>query len=83
MDGSPILRSKRRGLGIRFSKGKLVGFPDHDLQLRTAEPLDPPILFAFPVLMLEQLEGSGDTVRDASLMSPERNEDWGTKATLV
>jgi AraC family transcriptional regulator len=83
IDGRPILRSKSRGLEIRVSQGKFEGFPDQGLQLRPADPLDPPILFAFPALMLEQLLGSDDTVRDASLMNPERNEEWRTKATPV
>ncbi len=83
IDGSPILRSRNRGLEVRVSQGKFLGFPEQGLQLQPADPLDPPILFAFPALMLEQLAGSVGTGRNASLMNPERNEEWGTKATSV
>jgi AraC family transcriptional regulator len=52
-----IPRSDARGLRVLVQGGKLEGLPDEGVRLRAADPLDPPILFAFPALLLEPLLG--------------------------
>lgn len=64
MDGDPILRSNSRGLQVLIRQGRISGLPEQGLRLRPADPLDPPILFAFPALILEPLLGFHDTARD-------------------
>jgi AraC-like DNA-binding protein len=59
-DGDQILRTSARGLKIQFSDGKMLGLPNQGIKLRQADPLDPPILFAFPALILELLRDSND-----------------------
>ena len=58
-DGRQILRSGAPGQRVRITRKKLLELPDPSLRLRPADPVDPPILFAFPALILEPLLGAG------------------------
>jgi len=58
VDGEQALRSNGRGMKILISRGRIVGLPENGIRLRPASPVDPPILFAFPALVVESLFGS-------------------------
>lgn len=57
VDSDHILRSSSRGLRIVIRDRRIEGLPEGGIRLRPADPLDPPILFAFPALLLEPLLG--------------------------
>ena len=57
VDSDRILRSSSRGLRIVIRGRRIEGLPEGGVRLRPADPLDPPILFAFPALLLEPLLG--------------------------
>jgi AraC family transcriptional regulator len=64
VESDQILRSGSRGVEVVIDQGRILGLPEPCLRLRPADPADPPILFAFPALIMEPLLGSDDTARD-------------------
>jgi AraC-like DNA-binding protein len=55
VNADTVLRSDVRGLRVLVHGGKIFGLPEGGVRLRHPDPLDPPILFAFPALLLEPL----------------------------
>ena len=66
VDSDLILRSASRGVEVVIEKGRIQGPSEPCLRLRPADSADPPILFAFPALILEPLLDPDDTARDES-----------------
>jgi AraC family transcriptional regulator len=64
VDSDLILRSNARGVEVVIDQGRILGLPAQGLRLCPADPVDPPILFAFPALTMEPLLGSDDTARE-------------------